>query len=71
MTKSQKPTPDKSIDRRRFFKAASVGAIGGAAALVVNTNKTEATAADTEATGDRNRYRETEHVRQAYQLARF
>ena len=71
MIKSQKPTPDKSIDRRRFFKAASVGAIGGAAALVVNTNETEAVAVDTKATGDRNRYRETEHVRQAYQLARF
>ena len=71
MTKSQKATPDKSIDRRGFFKAASVSAIGGAAALVVNTNKTEAVAVDTKATGDRNRYRETEHVRQAYQLARF
>ena len=71
MTKSQKPSPDKLIDRRRFFKTASVSAIGGAAALAISSNESEAVAADPKATGDRSRYRETEHVRQAYQLARF
>ncbi|PPR18005.1 MAG: hypothetical protein CFH37_00772, partial [Alphaproteobacteria bacterium MarineAlpha9_Bin7] len=39
MTKSQKPSPDKSIDRRRFFKTASVGAIGGAASLAIGSNE--------------------------------
>ena len=71
MTKSQKPSPDKSIDRRRFFKTASVGAIGGAASLAIGSNESEAVAADPKATGDRSRYRETEHVRTAYRLARF
>ena len=71
MTKSQKPSPEKSIDRRRFFKTASVSAIGGAAALAISSNESEAVAADPKATGDRSRYRETEHVRTAYRLARF
>ena len=71
MTKSQKPSPDKLIDRRRFFKTASVGAIGGAAALAISSNESEAVAANPKATGDRSRYRETEHVRTAYRLARF
>ena len=59
------------MDRRRFFKTASVSAIGGAAALTISSNESEAAAADPKATGDRNRYRETEHVRTAYRLARF
>ena len=53
------------MDRRRFFKTASVSAIGGAAALAISSNESEAAAADVKATGDRSRYRATEHVRQA------
>ena len=71
MTKSQKLSPDKSIDRRGFFKTASVSTIGGAAALAVGNEESEAAPTNQESNGDRSRYRETEHVRRAYQLARF
>ena len=60
MTKSQKPSPDKSIDRRRFFKTASVSAIGGAASLAIGSNESEAVAADPKATGELLRKRLTQ-----------
>ena len=71
MDKSQKVSPDKSVNRRRFFRTAGVSAVSGVAALAIGNEQSEAASADPELNGDRSRYRETEHVRRVYQLARF
>ena len=71
MNKSQKPSPEKTLDRRAFFRTASVSAVGGAAAVAIGHEDGEAAPNSTEANGERSRYRKTEHVRNAYKLARF
>ena len=54
--------------RRAFLKLAGVSTVGGAAAALGGAG----TAAATEAPATRGRgYRETDHVRKVYQLARF
>ncbi|MGI9510451.1 MAG: twin-arginine translocation signal domain-containing protein [Geminicoccaceae bacterium] len=65
MDKNQKPTAAK---RRDFLKIASVGAVSGAAAAALGaTSPAEAETVSDSAAG----YRETAHVKQAYDLARF
>ncbi|MDH3662539.1 MAG: twin-arginine translocation signal domain-containing protein [Alphaproteobacteria bacterium] len=65
MDKSKNPTTAK---RREFLKFASVGAASGAAAAALGTpSPAEAETQSDTAAG----YRETAHVKQAYELARF
>ena len=54
--------------RREFLKLAGLGTVTGAAAAAVGMKPAEA-----EVAGDRRRagYRETAHVKKAYELARF
>ncbi len=71
MNKSQKPSSEKTLDRRAFFRTATVSAVGGAAIVAIGDNDGEAAPNSAEANDDRSRYRETNHVRMAYKLARF
>ncbi|MGI9449595.1 MAG: twin-arginine translocation signal domain-containing protein [Geminicoccaceae bacterium] len=64
MKKDQQATKTK---RRDFLKFASVGAVSGAAAAVVSAPTAEAKVESETSVG----YRETAHVKQAYDLARF
>lgn len=65
MNKEQEGTAAK---RRTFLKLAGLGTIGGAAAAIAGTGAAEAKAApETAGRG----YRETEHVKKVYELARF
>lgn len=64
MKKDQEATTAK---RRDFLKFASVGAVSGAAAAVVGAPAAEAKVESETAAG----YRETAHVRKAYDLSRF
>jgi hypothetical protein len=57
----------KGAKRREFLKLAGLGAVTGAAAAV----GAKPAAAEVEADGKRAGYRETEHVKKAYELARF
>jgi hypothetical protein len=57
----------KGAKRREFLKLAGLGAVTGAAAAV----GAKPAAAEVEAQGRRAGYRETEHVKKAYELARF
>ena len=55
--------------RREFLKAAGVtGAAAGTAAVVLSENKAQAAKPDG---GQKAGYRETEHVKTYYELARF
>jgi hypothetical protein len=65
MTKEQE---GKSTRRRDFLKLAGVGTLGGAAAAVAAA--VPATAAVEPPEGAAG-YRETAHVKKAYELARF
>ncbi len=56
-----------SAKRRDFLKLASVGAVSGAAAAAIGAPPVEAATDSETAVG----YRETAHVKQAYDLARF
>lgn len=64
MKKDQEATLAK---RRDFLRLASVGAVSGAAAAAVGAPAAEAKVESETAAG----YRETAHVKQAYDLARF
>lgn len=64
MEKDRETTTAK---RRDFLKLASVGAVSGAAAAVVGAPAAEAKVESETAVG----YRETDHVKQVYDLARF
>ncbi|MFQ5466903.1 MAG: formate dehydrogenase [Kiloniellaceae bacterium] len=57
-----------SVDRRDFFRKVGFGV--GAAALGATATRTQA-AAPGEASAKRAGYRETEHVKKYYDLARF
>ncbi len=62
-----KKTDEKAItDRRSFLKLAGAG-VAASGAAVAGTN--QATAAEGKATG--GLYRETDHVKRYYELARF
>lgn len=66
MKTDQKATTAK---RRDFLKLASVGAVSGAAAAAIGSTSTVAEAAVESKTAVG--YRETAHVKQAYDLSRF
>jgi hypothetical protein len=57
---------EKLADRRSFLKLAGAGAAAGGAALATGESKAEAG----EAKRQPSLYRETEHVRRYYELAR-
>lgn len=64
-----KRSQDKAVtDRRSFLRLAGLGSVAGGAALVAGQGAAEAeTAAD-----DKDRlYKETDHVKTYYRLARF
>ena len=64
MTKSE-----SKKSRREFLKAAgATGAAAGAAAVVLSENQAQAAKPDS---GQKVGYRETEHVKTYYELARF
>ena len=64
MTKSE-----SKKSRREFLKAAgATGAAAGAAAVVLSENQAQAAKPDS---GQKAGYRETEHVKTYYELARF
>ena len=58
----------KSVGRRDFFRKAGVGALGAAA---VGLTAAEAGAASPASSSEGSGYRETEHVKKYYELARF
>ena len=57
-----------TADRRSFLKLAGVGAVAGGAALVSGRHSAEAADAPS---SDGQSYKETEHVKTYYDLARF
>ena len=60
-----------SIDRRDFFRKASLGVgVAGAAVAGLSTSKTEAAEPVAGASNGAG-YRETEHVKKYYELARL
>ena len=59
----------KAAARRRFLKLASLGAVAGTVAAAAGTRESEAAAVEPEQGG--KGYRETEHVKKVYELARF
>jgi hypothetical protein len=65
MKKDQEATGAK---RREFLKLAGLGTVTGAPPVAVGTKPAEAEVA---AEGRRAGYRETAHVKKAYELARF
>ncbi len=64
MTKSK-----KSLPRRDFLKVAGIAGGAAGVAAVALTSKTAKAAAPV--TGEGSGYRETEHVKKYYELARF
>jgi len=68
MSKDQKATDEKTADRRSFLKLAGAGAITGGAAIAGGT--AAAAAEPAQAPSSKALYRETEHVRRYYELAR-
>ena len=58
---------DKGTDRRSFLKLAGLGTVAGGAALVAG-DKTADAATETKS---QSGYRETDHVKTYYELARF
>ncbi len=64
MTKTKKPLP-----RRDFLKAAGLtGGAAGVAAMALTSKSAKAAVPDS---GTRSGYRETDHVKKYYELARF
>ena len=65
--KRRKETQD--VARRDLLRLAGLGGVAGAAAVAASGRKTEAAAVET---GSKSAgYRETEHVRTYYELAKF
>ncbi len=61
----------KSPERRRFFRKAGVG-IGAAGAVALGLQDAPAKAAESSGANVRDGgYRETDHVKKAYETARF
>jgi anaerobic selenocysteine-containing dehydrogenase len=70
MSKDQrKPGKNKTAQRRDFLKLAGLGTLAGAAAAAGGTPR-KAVAATAKPATDAG-YRETDHVKKAYELARF
>jgi hypothetical protein len=57
----------KTARRRDFLKLASLGGVSGAAAAVLGSETADANVEEGRAGG----YRETDHVKKVYDLARF
>jgi anaerobic selenocysteine-containing dehydrogenase len=57
--------------RRDFIKLAGLGAAAGSAGLVAAVAPAAAAAAEATPAGAKPGYRETDHVKKAYELARF
>lgn len=57
-----------STGRRSFLKLAGVGIVGGGAAVVATAPSADAAAPAAQADGQ---YRETDHVKRYYELAKF
>lgn len=60
---------DKRIARRELFKLAGLGSIAGAAVVAGTTREAKADNADAGTRG--SGYRETDHVKTYYTLAKF
>jgi nitrous oxide reductase len=60
---------EKSLPRRDFLKAAGIA--GGAAGVAVVALTTKSAVAAVPETGSDSGYRETEHIKKYYELARF
>lgn len=58
----------QQVARRDLLKIAGLGGVAGAAAIATSAGKAEAAV---EEGGKGSGYRETEHVRKYYELARF
>ena len=56
------------VARRDLLKLAGLGGVAGAAAIATSAGKAEAAV---EEGGKSSGYRETEHIRKYYELARF
>ena len=62
----------KALDRRAFFKTAGIVAVGGVAvATAAGSSLAESENTKPSDKPTSSRYRETDHVRKAYKLARF
>ncbi len=71
MTQIKRPSTEQDsgrMGRRAFLKTASLGVAASAGAAVIGGEEAAAAAAPDKKTGG---YRETEHVRRVYALARF
>lgn len=62
-------TETTSVDRRDFFRKVGLGA--GAAAVSLSASAVQAAVPDEKASPESAGYRETEHVKRYYDLARF
>lgn len=71
MTQIKRPSTEQDssrMGRRAFLKTASLGVAASAGAAVIGDGEAAAAAPPDKKTGG---YRETEHVRRVYALARF
>ena len=69
--KSRKsPSESSGLDRRSFFKGATLGISAGIAATALGTGEAAAASA-TETNENKSHYRLTDHVQRVYALARF
>lgn len=62
-------TETTSLERRNFFRKVGLGA--GAAAVSLSATAVQAAVSDEETASESAGYRETEHVKRYYDLARF
>ena len=68
-TKMKDRKDKATADRRSFLKLAGLGAVAGGTALVAGDKPAEAASEAT--AGTDGLYRETEHVKRYYELAKF
>ena len=75
MSKKQKPasptTPDQFLKDRRAFLTLGIAASLAGVSATGPSGKAKATAPEDDQTGNDGLYRETEHIRTYYKLARF
>ena len=69
--KDRTDNQNPSVDRRKFFRSAGLGAIGASASLVITPIPGNSQSNSDDRKKRAGRYRLTRHVRQAYRLARF
>lgn len=66
----QSDAKEPTADRRSFLKLAGASVVGGGAAVVASVTPASAAAEGAAPSADGG-YRETEHVRRYYELAKF